>query len=31
MTIAERYEAVEPLKAIFKDIFVGEDDKEITV
>jgi ribonuclease BN (tRNA processing enzyme) len=30
-TIAERYEAVEPTRSKFKDILVGEDDKEITV
>jgi ribonuclease BN (tRNA processing enzyme) len=30
-TIAERYEVVEPMKERFKDIIVGEDDKEITV
>lgn len=30
-TIADRYEAVEPMKQRFKDIFVAEDDKELTV
>ena len=30
-TITERYEVVELMKEKFKDIIVGEDDKEISV